>query len=97
MSGQDYIRQDQRYIPCPGRPSHFWAYSEGIFFRIDPTPRHLCLPGNLTSLLSAVQSKKAPLALNLSEGGVAGNFFSCIHPLQRTALRKGFVNTLNNT
>ena len=22
----------------PGRPSHFWAYSEGIFFRIDPTP-----------------------------------------------------------
>ena len=35
------------------------------------TPRHLCRPGNLTSLMKVVQSKKALLAVYLSEGGVA--------------------------
>ena len=37
------------------------------------TPRHLCLPGILASLLKAVQSKKAPLPMYLSEGGIASS------------------------
>ena len=36
------------------------------------TPRHLCRPGILASLLKAVQSKKALLP-NLSEGGIASS------------------------
>ena len=36
-------------------------------------PRHLCRPGNLTILRSAVQSKKALLAMYLSEGGMASS------------------------
>ena len=37
------------------------------------TPRHLCLPGILASLLKAVQSKKALLPMYLSEGGMASS------------------------
>ena len=36
------------------------------------TPRHCCRPG-MTSLLKAVQSKKALLAMYLSEGGIASS------------------------
>ena len=36
-------------------------------------PLHLCRPGNLTSLRSAVQSKKALLAIYLNEGGIASS------------------------
>ena len=34
------------------------------------TPRHLCLPGILASLLKTVQSGKTLLPLYLSEGGI---------------------------
>ena len=37
------------------------------------TPRHLCLPGILASLLKTVQSRKALLPLYLSEGGMASS------------------------
>ena len=37
------------------------------------TPRHLCLPGSLASFFKAVQSKKAPLPMYLSEGGIASS------------------------
>ena len=37
------------------------------------TPRHLCRPGILASLLKAVQSKKALLPMYLSEGGIASS------------------------
>ena len=37
------------------------------------TPRHLCLPGILASLLKTVQSRKALLPVYLSEGGMASS------------------------
>ena len=37
------------------------------------TPRHLCLPGILASLLKAVQSKKALLPMYFSKGGIASS------------------------
>ena len=37
------------------------------------TPRHLCLPGILASLFKAVQSKKAPPPVYLSEGGIVSS------------------------
>ena len=41
--------------------------------RTGATPRHLCLPGSLTSLLKTVQCRKALLPMYLSEGGMASS------------------------
>ena len=55
----------------PGWPFHSRTDGESIFFRINP--RHLRVPGILTSLRRAVQSKKALLPKNLREGGMASS------------------------
>ena len=53
----------------PGRPSQCWTDGEGVFFRVDSSP--FAPAGNLTCLRSAVQSKKALLAVFLNEDGKA--------------------------
>ena len=55
------------------------------------TPRHLCLPGILTSLLRAVQSKKALLPIYFSEGGMASSIRAAqfIKALTRIVWRVG--------
>ena len=55
----------------PWRPSHFWAYSEGIFFRVDPAPFVPAWQLDKSPERSAVQ--EALLAMYLSEGGMASS------------------------
>ena len=55
----------------PGWPFHGRTDDKSIFFSINP--RHLRVPGILTSLRRAVQSKKAPLPIYLRAGGMASS------------------------
>ena len=59
-----------RGIPCPGsyaaRVAHVGTNGKSIFFGMDSSP---FVPGILTSLLKAVQSKKALLPTHFSEAG----------------------------
>ena len=75
MSRQDQAKPETYPVSGIMRSHGGHLISEHIAkaFSSTQTPRHLCGPGNLTSLLSAVQSKKALLAMYLSEGGMASS------------------------